>query len=331
MEDSSNDIKLEYYRPMFHRRVFADIIDILLMLCFAILSFMGLRAIFQNSNEYQFREQRMNSNRESSGIYVYNETKYTLITDYYASDSSITSKELMGLYSSSLDTFLVYLQTNVTNEEYMIVKNDYDTFRLGVKLDEVPYFVTINNEVVKNSASKATYAQYNENVYKPYLTDHAEGYFTVYAPHFIEDSHYFAYIVLFAEIPIAILIGSILAFYIPPLFFKRNRQTLGKWLYKIGRTDSHILSVKFGRYTAESAILIFAITLLSLYTLGVPLIISFSMMVFSKKRQDFADYMLGINEVDLSSSKIYYSFDELRLESENKALYPVSFDTKNNF
>ena len=35
------------------------------------------------------------------------------------------------------------------------------------------------------------------------------------------------------------------------------------------------------------------------------------MMAFSKKKQTFHDYMLGIEEVDTQNSKIYFSLNEV--------------------
>ncbi|MCH3909751.1 MAG: RDD family protein [Bacilli bacterium] len=326
-ENKNNGINITYYRPLFHRRILADVIDALLMLLLALLCFVGIRAIFQSTDEYQMRNTRMNTNREESGLYVKYNNKYSLLSDYYYADSSnVSASEMMVSYEKGMDTFLVYLEDSVGDEAKTTVQEDYDAFRLSVKdSGGLYYFVNDGGTIKKNSASSATYSDYSSNVYKPYYEDHAEGYFTVYAPHYVEDSHYFANIFLFVEVPVSILVASIVIFYIPPLFFKRGRQTIGKFLYKIGRVDKDTLAVSFWRYTAESAILIFAVVMLSLFTLGIPLIISFSLMAFSKKKQDFADYMLSINEIDLNFGKIYYSYDEVELESLKKENTHVDF------
>jgi hypothetical protein len=105
--------------------------------------------------------------------------------------------------------------------------------------------------------------------------------------------------------------------------------TLGKALYHIGLVDSRYLNVKWGRFFARFAIFYFAELLLSLVTFGIPFIISFSLMAFSKKKQGFPDYMLGIEEVDTSRNKIYKSLDEITLESLNKRKQPVDFHLPN--
>ena len=48
-----------------------------------------------------------------------------------------------------------------------------------------------------------------------------------------------------------------------------------------------------------------------------------SSLFFSKNKQNFHQYMLGIQEVDVSCSKIYYSRDEIVNPKESK------YDIKN--
>ena len=102
----------------------------------------------------------------------------------------------------------------------------------------------------------------------------------------------------------------------PPLFFKRGRKTLGKALYHIGLVDDRVLSPTFWRFSARFLIFLFAELLLSLFTLGIPYIISFSLMAFSKKRQGFPDYMLHLYEIDTSKANIYMDYVEAELKNE---------------
>jgi hypothetical protein len=48
-------------------------------------------------------------------------------------------------------------------------------------------------------------------------------------------------------------------------------------------------------------------------------------MAFSKNKQGFPDYMLGIQEVDTSNNKIYKSLEEISLEQVTKTKKPVDF------
>ena len=65
--------------------------------------------------------------------------------------------------------------------------------------------------------------------------------------------------------------------------------------------------------------------ILSIATLGIPFIISISMMVFSKHKQGFPDYMLGLYEVDTSNNKIYNNEAEITLDHANTYKEPIDF------
>src|SRR5574344_1753605 len=165
--DSSRHI--EYQRPLFHRRIFADILDVFIMLMLAVLCFLGIRAIFASSRDYQMRSDRMNENRADSGLYIKNEGAYTLLSDYYPNNSSLlSSKEVMEKYEEGLETFLVYLGDNVSSEAETKVQKDYDDFRLSLQKDGVAYFVNVAEKKKKNPASTATYEAYSSTVYRPY-------------------------------------------------------------------------------------------------------------------------------------------------------------------
>ena len=54
-------------------------------------------------------------------------------------------------------------------------------------------------------------------------------------------------------------------------------------------------------------------------------------MAFSKKKQGFADYMLGLRDVDSSSNKVYFSLDEITIEHLKKENGGVDFTHKEEF
>jgi RDD family. len=322
-------IHIEYVRPLFHRRIFAYLLDFFIMLMLFGLLFLGARAIGTAIPESQKRSARMNQARDDSGLYVYYDNQYSLISTYYTDHGTTTdNKTQLDDYQQRMDKFIAYIRNDVGGDKADIIQADYDAYLLGKDYQGVAYFVKDSaGKVTLNSACTATYGLYNKNVLVPYINDHAEGYFTIYAPHFVEDTHYFSYVLLFYEIPPCVFLASVLTFYVPGLFFRRGRQTLGRFLYKIGRVDSSYLAIGFWRYTAESAIFTLGIITLSLFTLAIPLIISFSLMAWSKKKQGFAEYMLGIQDVDLTDSKIYWNFQEIELEMARKEERPIQFET----
>ena len=101
------------------------------------------------------------------------------------------------------------------------------------------------------------------------------------------------------------------------LFIKRRgRKTIGKAIYHIGLVDDRLLAPTYARFTARFAILLFAELILSVFSFGIPYIISFSLMAFSKRKQGFPDYMLHLYEVDTSKANIYLDYVEAQLKNE---------------
>ena len=137
-----------------------------------------------------------------------------------------------------------------------------------------------------------------------------------------KDTRFVSNIIFLISIPVAIVLACALTYLVPPLIFKRGRKTIGKLIYKIGLVDSKCLNVSTGRFLIRYCIFFLAEIVLSVFSFCVPLLISFSMMCFSKNKQGFPDYMLGINEVETGDNKIYYSMDECAVDmalKQNKA------------
>ena len=49
------------------------------------------------------------------------------------------------------------------------------------------------------------------------------------------------------------------------------------------------------------------------------------MMAFSKNKQGFPDYILGLQEIDTSNNKIYYSYEEIELNDVERHKRPTDF------
>jgi hypothetical protein len=61
---------IQYYRPLFHRRIFADLLDTIFMALLGVLLFVGFRTAFLNLPESSMRSDRLEQNRSDCGLYV---------------------------------------------------------------------------------------------------------------------------------------------------------------------------------------------------------------------------------------------------------------------
>lgn len=321
--------EIAYYRPTFWKRVSCIVFDALIFALVALGIFICIREIVVNTPKFKAYNDELNDKKIQSGLYLYNDEagRYQDLMTYLnvSSNLSYGAKELR--LEQALDTFHEYLFEVSGEETYNAVIEQYNNFLLDSSLvyENNPYFIIDekSGEIVKNIDAKIPSKLYVENAYGKYFDEQALGYFVTYVPNVYTIEKYFSDLLLFLEIPLSLFLGCVVIYYIIPLCFLRNKATLGMFLFKIGLVNKNVLSVSIPLFTLRFVIFFFLEILLSLVTFGVPLFVSFSLMAFSKKKQTFHDYMLGIEEVDVESSKIYYSKDEIFSVKESK------YDVKN--
>ena len=322
--------EIHYTYPKFHRRVFANLLDFLCFaLCFALL-FLGVRAITTVMPGYVETDNELLAIRKDSGLYHVEGKDSTDIVSYLDEDSNgYTGYAKMSLAENAINTFIAYVGNESGDEARNTVQKDYDEWRLDASLtfEGVSYFIKDDEgSIVRNKdACKADNETYFKNVYGKYIDDRCQGYLLTLVPRYLEVTRFESNILLFVEIPVAYLIAGVLVYLVPPLFFKNGRMTLGKFAYQIGLCDSRLLSCTWKRYLARWAIFFFGELFLSLFTFGIPCLVSFSLMAFSKKKQGFPDYMLGLFEVDLSHDKLYRSYEEISVDGIDGDKKPVDF------
>ena len=339
-EISSKQREIRYFRPKFYHRVFANFIDIFI---FAII-FIGLfslsRLIASNVPDYQAKVNELETIRIESGLYVRNDkNELKDIVSYINNDNSNTAGSRVKKAKRAIETFFTYSETKMNSEDYQIVLKDYDDFRLDEKLtyDNKPLFVKDeNDEIIENpelvegaSNLSPIFQQYYKLAYAKFIDDHLQGYLVTSIPHYYDLTKYMFNVLVFGEVLVSYAVTGILVYFVPTIIFSRGRKTLGKALYQIGTVDQNLLSPSFLRNLARFSIFYFAELLLSLATFGIPYIISFTMMAFSKSKTGFPDFMLKNNEVDGSRTKIYKSVIEIDLDKVDTTKKGVNFKTRN--
>ncbi len=267
--------------------------------------------------------------RKESGLYHVDGRSSTDIVSYLDDESNqYTSYQKMELSAKAIDNFIAYVGCVASLEDSDKVQQDYDQYRLDASLSyEGTSYFTKNeeNEIIRNKDCKADNETYFKNAYSPFIDKQCLGYLVTLVPEYLEILKFESYMLFFVEIPIAFLLSGFLTYLLPPMFFKRGRMTLGKAMYQIGLVDSRLLSCTFARYFARWSIFFFAELCLSIFTFGLPCLISFTLMICSKNKQGFPDYILGLYEVDLSHDKIYRSYEEISLEGVVGEKEPIDF------
>ena len=149
--------------------------------------------------------------------------------------------------------------------------------------------------IKQTGAGKMT--DYLDYFYKPFLSRCPNS--LVLIPGYYETTLELSTIMLSILIPVPVLLGLILTYYVPGLIFRRGRKSIGKLLFKIGIIDKTNLSPKFWRYTLRSLIIVLECALF------VPAVISLTIMVFTRKGSTIHDLILKMNLVSTRGTKVY--------------------------
>ncbi len=325
VQEEINPRQVVYTQPSLFRRVMANILDFLILVLLTFGFLFATRAIVNVTPGHLAQLNIVNRTRLDSCLYVdYNGRQVTTIQYLENSPSITTEKQKMDRARDSIEGsgeilgFLNFCDASHygSTELYQLVTKEYDSHRLKeeYKYLNEPYFIKNNeNKVVVNTNCLADNSSYY-NVYKSFMQNYCESVlataFSTYRSALRSLS-----IDLFAiEIPVSYALAGILVYFVPTLIFKRGHKTIGKLAYKIGVVNSDCLNISNGKNILRFIIFYFAVLLLSLVTFAVPVIISFTMMVFTKKHQSFQDYMLGLYEVETSTFKIYYDLEEAEID-----------------
>ncbi len=329
-EEKKQKMDVRYTRAKLYRRVFSRLIDLTLFALVGILLFLGTREIIRTMPFYREVEQEVMRVMVGSGIYVELDGGYQDVVTYYTNDVSLSALQKKQRYEGTVNTFFSFAKSEAKEEDYLQAKEDYDKQRLDFQYEGTPMFaLSENGEVIDNpefiAKENSPYDIYSREFYVPYIDNVLRGYLLSLFPTYYQGTRMMSNMVIFAELPIAVLLSCFLVYFLPPLIFKRGRKTIGMLAYKIGRIDSRLLNVSTKQYLIYSAIFDFGIIALSFLTLGIPLLVSVTMMAVTKRHQDFPEYMLQINEVDVSSSKIYFTLEELEIDYQKTQRKPVEF------
>lgn len=333
-EHQNNEVlRVEYTKPKFWHRCMANFVDFFIMLMTFLGLFIGVRAIVQSTPSYKNSINRMSDIQLTCGLYCPSESANTATKNvdivYYAETYiGVYGKEYEvvesptgrnGVAVKAIDTFIKYCHENCKEERYLELLTYYDEARLEPTLDGIHYYQKDGDNIVINttlSEDSTKAKEYFNNVFKPFIEKKCIPFLTANVPEYSELNKLDYRCLLFIELPIAYCVAGILTYLVPPLFFRRGRKTLGKALYHIGLIDTRLLSPTFPRFLARFVIFYFAELILSLFTFGIPYIISFSLMAFSKKNQGFPDYMLKLYEIDTSKTNIYLDYVEAATKNE---------------
>ncbi len=294
----------------FVRRFSAGLTDFLFTLFTGFIFVFISVFIAGNSKNYNSLFEQRDSIAIASKLYVKDEDgKTQRISTIYEYNSDLTYNEKSNLIDENLNYFF-NLSTFFSNNEGVEI---YNKAKLEAKSDSGEnLFNTSYVRVLLNSDYDKEYYEFYcdtvDNVAVSYLIKNNE-YNKLAKTIIVVDTSIIASCFLFS---------FLIFFLVIPLCLRRGHQTLGQKIFKMGLVDVNGLNVKWTKFVGRFFFFLLFEVVLSLVSFFIPFIVSFSFLVFSKRRQMLHDYVFNTYMVDVSQDTIYLNYGEYKLVQKRK-------------
>ena len=308
MAENENNTVLEYSKARIYQRVFSFFIDLFLavLLGMIINSLCGL--VTSVVPKYQEVLQERIVLKDQSGLFDENQKLWTLSLE----GSDMTIQEKKELLSTRLDEFYhndVFFEDDTFYQSYQKRKSE------AVNEKGELLFKLISGSYVEKD--------FSDDVYYSFYQKEFENYASAALSHNVRFADLSNLIVRISviEIVLSMSVGFALSFVIMPLILKRGRKTIGMYLFKISLVGGDALNVRGKTLLFRNVLLLLIGYWLTIFTFGIPWLVSLTMMTFSKTGQDFFDYMSGTYVVSTKDKDIYLDYAEYlaRTEESKKA------------
>lgn len=308
MAENENNTVLEYSKARIYQRVFSFFIDLFLavLLGMIINSLCGL--VTSVVPKYQEVLQERIELQDQSGLFDENQKLWTLSLE----GSDMTIQEKKELLSTRLDEFYhndVFFEDDTFYQSYQKRKSE------AVNEKGELLFELISGSYVEKD--------FSDDVYYSFYQKEFENYASAALSHNVRFADLSNLIVRISviEIVLSMSVGFALSFVIMPLILKRGRKTIGMYLFKISLVGGDALNVRGKILLFRNVFLLLIGYWLTIFTFGIPWLVSLTMMTFSKTGQDFFDYMSGTYVVSTKDKDIYLDYAEYlaRTEESKKA------------
>ena len=303
-------MEVVFNKPKYRVRLFAFFFDFMCMVITGVLLVFAMQAIMNNVPYYKAANKTIDEIQLASGLYVERDDHTTkLMCDFYKVENDNQYEEYNKKFDEALTSFY-------TNERFFDLSDPNSGIHL-YNIEKIPegetegvLFIyadeTRTSIVQKSGASKKDLYDFycrimSEKAIKYVINNDA------YVSSTKTISLSFIFIILLVPIVFSVLLFELLF----PLIFRRGRKTLGKLIFKLSVVDVRGLACPLGRFLGRFAILFFLEILIGIASFAIPIIVSFSMMVFSKTNQAFHDYVTNTYVVEAPMSSICLTKEEL--------------------
>lgn len=283
-------MEVSFNKPKFTTRLFAYAFDFMCMVITCLLLVLLSMTIVNNLPYYKDANEVINNLQFSSHLYVKRDDgTLDLMCDHYV----INEAEDYITYNQMFDEALTMFYKDPTFFDQEDPKSGiylYNTQKIPEGQNSSELFLysdSSHSEIVQNpNVEPAKFYDF----YVSAMANTAVGYL-INNDAYYDASRTISLTFIFINLLIPLVISTTLFELVIPLIISRGKKTLGKLVFKLAVVDVRGLSCTSKRYICRFLIFLILETLLSIVAVLIPLIISFSMFIFSKTGQSFHDYI----------------------------------------
>lgn len=299
MESKDNVTEVVYDKAKKYKRWFAFFIDVFVTLILGLFLSAALGAITKCIPAYQNVVAARDSIEESTPIYKDGKA-IILVMDQ--SEDPVASKK--NILNDAIEVF--YKDSRFFNDEKY-----YSAYQLRKKSAKAS---DGGNLFVEDDAEQGRYLEgnYSDQDYYSFYYSEIEHYCIAYLSLNSDYVKYTSIIVRTSviEFLLCLSVGYAFAFLIVPLIIRRGRRTIGMYLFRISLISVDALNVSGKTLLGRDLLLYFIGYWLSVFTFFLPWAVSVTMMHFSKRGQDFFDYVSNTYVIDSSKKDVYLNYAE---------------------
>lgn len=295
-------IEVEYTKATIGKRLLASLVDFFCLFFIAFVIYSLSNMAYEKTSSYQGLLSTREEIKLESGLYT---EDGTLIVEYATSDTSFTSYEERKDYlSQKIDAF--YLNEKFFDLSNNTSKADYEERKLEYKTDDETFlFEEQDGKVVERNVKP-------EELFSFY-SDEVNNYCLKYL--FNSDGYSYTTRMIFIVSVVIFLISLIVSYTIfylifPLTFLKRGRQTLGMKLFNISLIGYNALNITTGKYVGRFFFNLLIMVILDFFSFLLPMIVSVSMMYFTKTNQNLTNYVFNDYAVDTKDDDVYLNYLE---------------------
>ncbi len=298
MENKDNVTEVIYDKAKKYKRWFAFFIDLFVALIIGLFLSAAVGAITRCVPAYKETVAARDAIEESTPIYKDGKV-IILVMDN--SDDPVSSKK--NTLNDAIEVFYHDSRFFTENEYYQA----YQLRKRDAKASD-------GGNLFVEDSNKETYLEgnYSDQDYYSFYYSEIEHYCIAY---FSLNDDYVRYTNIIVrtsvvELFLCLSVGYAFAFLIVPLIIRRGRRTIGMYLFKISLISVDALNVTGKTLVARDLLLYFIGYWLSVFTFFLPWAVSVTMMHFSKRGQDFFDYVSNTYVIDSSKKDVYLNYAE---------------------